>query len=61
MLADKYEQWPSGIGRCDFSVYRPRRMGFLGHWLDDDWAVKAYGIQSRELDKSEPVVGNDLV
>ena len=36
-------------------------MGFLDHWLDDEWAIKAYGIQSRELEKSEPVVGDDLV
>ena len=61
MLADQYDQWPSGISSGDFSVYRPRRMGFLDHWLDDDWAVKAYGIQSRELDEDEPVVRDDLV
>ncbi len=60
MLADQFDQWPSGFSSSDFSVYRPRRMGFLDHWLDDEWAIKAYGIQVHELEDSEPVVRDDL-
>ncbi len=60
MSADQLDQWPSGVSSGDFSVYRPRRMGFLGHWLDAEWAIKAYGIQHRTLKGDEPIVRGDL-
>jgi len=61
MLAEQFSQWPSGIVSDEFSVYRPRRMVFLGHWLEDEWAVKAYGIQSRPLDGDAPIICETLV
>ena len=59
MSADQLDQCLSGVSSGDFSVYRPRRMGFLGHWLDGEWAIKAYGIQHRTLKGDEPIVRGD--
>ena len=59
MSANQLDQWPSGVSSDDFPIYRPRRMGFLGHWLDGEWAIKAYGIQHRTLKGDEPIVRGD--
>lgn len=61
MHAEKFDQWPSGINSYDFDVYRPRRMEFLDLWFEGEWAIKAYGIQSRPVDGDAAIIGEDLV
>jgi hypothetical protein len=61
MSAEKIDQWPSGINSSDFDAYRPRRMEFLDLWFEGEWAIKAYGIQSRPVDSAAAIIGEDLV
>lgn len=57
----QYNQWPPGVDQNEFPTYHPRRMGFLGLWCDEEWAIKAYGIQSRPIDVESPILGKELV
>lgn len=61
MSAEHPSQWPSGIRDADFGVYQARRMGHLGLWLDDGWAIKAYAIQAHSIRKGEKVIRRELV
>ncbi len=58
---DNFDQWPSGINNEDFGVYRPRSMAFLGRWVEGEWAIKAYGIQSHPRDIDAPIIDEDVV
>ena len=60
-MTDQFDQWPTGFSGHDFPIYQPRRMGFIDHWRVDEWAIKTYGIQHRELVDGEPIVQDDLV
>lgn len=53
--------WPMDVSKEDFGVYQPRRMGFVGHWLAEDWAIKVYGIQSQKRPEASPLLDAALL
>ena len=61
MSEEKFDRWPASINDSDFGVYHPRRMEFLDLWSEGEWAIKAYGIQSRPVDDDAAMIDKDLV
>ncbi|MBS9717265.1 hypothetical protein ACFFUT_05535 [Pseudohalocynthiibacter aestuariivivens] len=61
MATSDLEQWPTGIHRSDFPTYKPRAMASLDLWVDQEWAIKAYGIQQKQTAPDDPIIAPELV
>lgn len=61
MLNNSVSDWPAGVNLDEFQKYEPRSMGVLGHWIKDDWAIKAYGIQAKPVAPDAPLIAENVV
>ncbi|MEP3245572.1 MAG: hypothetical protein ABJN40_02115 [Sneathiella sp.] len=61
MINTNWAEWPANIKKSDFPTYKPRSMRALGVWEPGGWAIKAYGIQSRENEEGRSILAPELV
>ncbi|MCG8492803.1 MAG: hypothetical protein MI743_14380 [Sneathiellales bacterium] len=55
------DEWPKGVLKTSFPIYKPRAMAPMGLLEQEGWAIKTYGIQAHERKEGVDMFAPELL